>query len=142
MTNRSLFVRGVAIAALTAAACNGLKDLPLEPTELTRGLIVYEHANFLGYASHVTADISDLSKFKGPCEHEDSDGATFYDWNDCISSVKVAPGWTATLYRGTGFKDDSIVLTADAGNLQDFTQHDCPKTGLNDCVSSIRVRQQ
>ena len=142
MTNRSRVVRGVAIAALLAAGCHGLKDLPTAPEEFTSGVILYEDASFLGYASHVTSDIEDLRKFKGPCEHQDDDGVNFYDWNDCISSVKVAPGWTATLYRGTGFKDDSIVLTADAGNLQDFTQHDCPKTGLNDCVSSIRVRKQ
>ncbi len=142
MTNRSLVVRGVVIAALMGPGCTQLTDLPMAPSELTSGVIVYEHANFSGASAHVTGDIADLSKFNGPCAHDDDEGGTFYDWNDCISSVRVAAGWTATLYRATGYKDDSVVLTADAGNLQTFTQHDCPKTGLNDCVSSIRVRPQ
>ena len=142
MADRSLFVRGLAIATVMAASCTHPMELPMAPSELTSGVIVYEHANFVGNAAHVTSDISDLSKFKGPCAHDDGEGSTSYDWSDCISSVRVAPGWTATLYRGTKYKDDSVMLTADAGNLQEFKQHDCPKTGLNDCVSSIRVRPQ
>jgi hypothetical protein len=63
------------------------------------------------------------------------------DWNDCVSSVKVAPGWRATLYRGTNFDDDALEIDGDVPNLQ-LVNHDCPKDGLNDCVSSVRVRQQ
>jgi len=124
------------------AGCTHLMDLPTAPSEFTSGVIVYQHANFAGSSAHLTGDTPDLSKFNGPCAHDDGEGTTYYDWSDCISSVRVAPGWTATLYRGTNYKDDSVVLTGDAGNLQDFTQHDCPKTGLNDCVSSIRVRPE
>ena len=142
MTDRSLFVCGVAVATAMTVGCAHLMDLPTAPSEFTSGVVVYEHANFVGNSAHVTDDIPDLSKFNGPCAHDDGEGTTSYDWSDCISSVKVAPGWTATLYRGTNYKDDSVVLTADAGNLQDFKQHDCPKKGLNDCVTSIRVRPQ
>jgi hypothetical protein len=54
----------------------------------------------------------------------------------------VAPGWTATLYRGPNFKDDTLEINADEANLQLIRQHDCPKDGLNDCVSSVRVRRR
>ena len=120
------------------------KSLPTAPSELAAGIIVYEHANFLGASAHLTEDISDLRDFKGPCvEYETIAGTpSFSDvWNDCISSVRVAPGWSATLYRDTGYRDDSISITEDVANLQVVT-HNCPKGGLNDCVSSVRVRRQ
>jgi hypothetical protein len=117
------------------------QDLPLEPSGLTTGVVVYEHANFLGDSAHITEDIRDLRDFRGPCEHTDSDGYRYYNWNDCISSVRVAPGWRATLYRDDGYRDDAIEITSDHSNLQ-LVNHDCPKDGLNDCVSSIRVRRQ
>jgi hypothetical protein len=56
--------------------------------------------------------------------------------------VRVAPGWRATLYRDDGYRDDALEITSDTPNLQLITQHDCPKDGLNDCVTSIRVRRQ
>mgnify|MGYP002087987217 CR=1 FL=1 len=122
--------------------CQG--SLPTAPSELATGIVVYEHANFLGASAHITEDISDLKEFKGPCVESASVGnsVSFTDvWNDCISSVRVAPGWSATLYRGTGYGDDSVTTTTDLPNLQ-LVGHDCPASGLNDCVSSVRVRRQ
>jgi hypothetical protein len=132
-----------AIALSLAPGCQ--KSLPTEPSELTTGIIVYEHANFLGESAHITSDTDDLSDFKGPCEHTDTDSngvsSTSRDWNDYISSVRVAPGWRATLYRGAGYRDDSLDITADVPNLQ-LVAHDCEHDGLNDCVSSIRVSRR
>ena len=122
----------------------GPASLPAAPSELTTGIVVYEHANFQGAAAHITSDISDLRNMRGPCEHESGGPpptTTSYDWNDCISSVRVANGWSATLYRGTGYNDDSLEIVADVPNLQLVT-HDCSNDGLNDCVSSIRVRRR
>ena len=112
----------------------------MAPTSLTAGIILYEHANFLGNSAHLTADVHDLREFKGPCIH--GDDASSRDWNDCVSSVRVAPGWRATLFRSTDFHDDSLEITEDVANLQLVRQHDCDEGGLNDCVSSVRVRQQ
>ena len=119
---------------------------PTEPSEPTTGIIVYEHANFRGESAHITSDVDDLSDFIGPCEHEQKDsdflpGGVSYDWNDCISSVRVAPGWRTTLYRGTRYRDDSLDITADVANLV-LAPHDCDHGGLNDCVSSIRVSRR
>ncbi len=117
------------------------KDLPMAPSDFSTGIIVYEHANYLGNSAHIVGDIPDLRAFRGPCLHE-SDDDTVRDWNDCISSVRVAPGWRATLYRDPNYRDDSLDVTEDVPNLQLVRQHDCPKEGLNDCVSSVRVRRQ
>ena len=113
----------------------------MEPSDFSEGIIVYEHANYLGNSAHLTADTPDLRKFRGPCFHEGDDGGD-RDWNDCISSVRAAPGWGATFYRDPDYHDDSLDITDDVPNLQLIRQHDCPNDGLNDCVSSVRVRRQ
>ena len=112
----------------------------MAPTALTTGVILYEHANFLGNSAHLIADVSDLRGFRGPCIT--SDDTSSRDWNDCVSSVRVAPGWRATLYRDSNYRDDALEITEDVANLQLVREHDCDRGGLNDCVSSVRVRQQ
>jgi hypothetical protein len=114
-------------------------ELPMAPTPLTTGVILYEHANFLGNSAHLTVDVADLRDFRGPCIHNDENSTR--DWSDCASSVRVAPGWRATLYRGANYRDDALEITEDVPNLQLIREHDCDRGGLNDCVSSVRVRQ-
>ena len=131
-------VTAIALAAL-AYGCTP-SELPMAPTALTTGIILYEHANFLGNSAHLIADVADLREFRGPCIQ--GDDASSRDWNDCVSSVRVAPGWRATLYRGANYDDDALEITEDVANLQLVRQHDCDRGGLNDCVSSVRVRRQ
>jgi hypothetical protein len=108
--------------------------LPSAPSDLTTGIVVYEHANYLGQSAHITEDIDDLKEIdRGPCETEDGS-----DWNDCISSVRVAPGARATLYREPNFKGESLEVSADIANLQ-LVEGSCSHDGLNDCVTSIRI---
>ena len=126
--------------AVLAFGCNPM-ELPMAPTPFTSGIILYEHANFLGNSAHLTADVSDLRDFRGPCIKTGEDSST-RDWNDCVSSVRVAPGWRATLYRGANYHDDALDITEDVANLQLVREHDCEKGGLNDCVTSVRVRPQ
>jgi hypothetical protein len=131
----------VAISAATFVVACTETELPMAPSDFSTGIILYEHANFLGNSAHLTSDMPDLRDFRGPCVHPTDDGVD-RDWNDCISSVRVAPGWRATLYRAPDFRDDSLEVTEDVPNLQLIRQHDCPHDGLNDCVSSVRVRRQ
>lgn len=129
----------LAMAAL-APACE-TPELPFSPSSLDTGIVLFEHANFYGNSAHITGDIPDLSDFRGPCYHDDGQGGESRDWNDCASSVRVAPGWRATLYRDTGFDDDSLDITADVANFQ-LVAGDCPHDGMNDCISSVRVRRE
>src|SRR5215218_7661568 len=86
------------LAAL-APACDH-PELPMGPSPLTTGIILFEHANFLGNSAHITGDIPDLRSFKGPCVHDDGETVA-RDWNDCVSSVRIASGWRATIYKDT-----------------------------------------
>lgn len=108
--------------------------LPAAPSDLTTGIVVYEHANYLGESAHITEDLKDLKDIdRGPCKTEDAS-----NWNDCISSVRVAPGAAATLYRDENFKGESLAVGVDIPNLQ-LEKGSCSHDGLNDCVTSIRL---
>ena len=83
------------VVLLATAGCGSSPSLPAAPSELESGVVVYEDANYLGESAFVAQSIPDLSDFDGPCEHDTgtSDAPeTTYDWNDCISSIRVAPG--------------------------------------------------
>jgi hypothetical protein len=64
-------------------ACGGgdVPGLPTAPSELGTGVVLYEHANFLGASGHVTSDVPDLEGLYGPCRHSDATDGEYYDWN-------------------------------------------------------------
>jgi hypothetical protein len=138
LSRASGLVAVIALAAL-AHGCT-YTELPMAPTSLTAGIILYEHANFLGNSAHLTGDVPDLRDFRGPCF--EGDDASSRNWSDCASSVRVAPGWRATLYRDPHYDDDALEITEDVANLQLVRGHDCDESGMNDCISSVRVRQR
>lgn len=101
-----------------------------------------------GFLCATPSDVRNLTDCNGPCKHESttfSPTGSFtvptFDWNDCMSSLKVAPGWRATIYRDEDFKGQSLEVTGDVPNLQ-LVPGSCDRDGLNDCITSIRVRQQ
>ena len=144
MTNSQLAARRREIAALVFAfsilGCQ--KSLPTGPSDLMTGIVVYEHAHYVGESAHITNDVKDLKDFKGPCERFSSgfDGSSEVQrqWDDCVSSIRVAAGWRATLYRDDDFHGDRLDVAADVPNLR-FALGRCDKGGFNDCVTSIRV---
>ena len=114
---------------------------PLEtlgPTPPAEGITLYLHAGFAGTSQAINRDVGDLAQVEGPCTRgEEGERPT---WSDCVSSVHVVSGWTATLYRDREYKGNSVTLTADSPNLRELPG---PCDGsFNDCVSSIRVSRQ
>jgi hypothetical protein len=127
-------------AVVLASACK--KSLPSAPSEVASGVAIYEHANFLGGSALLTSSLADLKDFDGPCETvtttSSGTSTTIRNWDDCISSVRISPGWRATIYRDSNFRGQSLELSADAPNLQ-LVPGSCDHDGLNDCVTSIRI---
>jgi hypothetical protein len=138
-TRRVIAIIGLAIFA----SCQ--KSVPSAPSEFSPGvggIALYEHADYLGESAHIWTDVSDLRDLKGPCAGLGTCvpyGAcdTTFSWSDCISSVRVAPGWRATFYQDDDFRDDHLEVTQDIPNLE--ATHGCSSRGFNDCVTSIRV---
>jgi peptidase inhibitor family I36 len=134
---RRSFTPAVTLILASLLSLNGCGDkLPTAPSDLTSGIVIYQHANFIGPSAHVTADIPDLETVRGPCVGSDTSSDS---WDDCASSVRVAPGWRATLYEDPNYKG----WAADVGeeNAADFlrVRGPCSRDTFNDCASSVRV---
>jgi Peptidase inhibitor family I36 len=130
--------RTYALALLVGLSGCEMPELPMAPSDLTSGVSIYEHANYQGNSALLTTGYEDLSEFKGPCVHDDGQGSVTLDWNDCVSSIKVARGWRAIIYRDSDYDGQSAEIVADAPNLQ-LVAGTCSHDGLNDCVTSIKV---
>lgn len=128
----------IAIAVCSVAGCE--ETLPSGPSELTTGVTIYMHADYGGDSAHITQDIKHLRDFKGPCEFGGGgpDDDRRETWDDCISSIRVAPGWRAVVFRDGEFTGDRLEVTSDIPNLERVSGR-CDKGGFNDCVTSIRV---
>jgi hypothetical protein len=146
----SLIRIGGAAAAATglALAVSCTKPLlPTAPSELSAGVVIYGDANFGGKSAHIATHIANLFDYRDGCNERTSctsspyggsSCTTTYDWDDCISSIKVAAGWGATIYRDSDFHGESLEVKADVLNLQ-LVAGTCDHDGLNDCISSMRV---
>jgi hypothetical protein len=132
MTARQIITMGLVFLSV---GCQ--QSLPTAPSDLQTGIIVYEHAAFLGGAAHITTNVSDLKVYKGPCIEFDGEGSRTEAWDGCISSIRVAPGWYAHVYEHDDFDGDYIQVTEDVANLR-VAGPGC-SNGFNDCITSIRV---
>src|SRR4029450_6808579 len=122
------------VLALLIPACSESLEI-LGPTPAGEGITIYLHADYAGPSQAINRDLSDLEKVEGPCTHGgEGEKPT---WSDCMSSVRVEPGWSVTLYRDDDFKGRSVTLTADTPNLK-MLPGPCDGS-FNDCVSSMRV---
>ena len=131
-----LVTMGVLVAS-ALAACESVSSLA--PTPAGEGIVIFLHADFAGPAQALNVDVPDLGRVEGACS-SGGEGET-PSWSDCVSSVKVNAGWTATLYRDKDYKGASVTVSADTPSLRDL-RGPCDKDSFNDCVSSIRVRRQ
>ena len=134
----ALRVCAVILLPLLLAGCTGSDLVILGPTPADEGIVIFLHADFVGSSQALNVDVRDLTKVQGPCS-SGAEGET-PSWGKCVSSVRVLPGWSATLYRDEDFKGRSVTLTADTPNLKNLAG---PCDGsFNDCVTSIRVVRQ
>jgi len=129
----SVRVMSAAALAFLPCACGGPD--PLGPTALDQGVIVFMHSGFRGTSQQVGIDVSDLTKVQGPCGTDENESSR--TWNDCISSVRLLPGWSATLYGDSNFRGAAIEVTEDIADLA--SRAGSCSGSYDDCISSIRV---
>lgn len=130
------FLRVTCAAALALLPACGSRLQPLGPTAVDEGIVVYIHSGFRGSSQAIAADVANLGKVEGPCAKGDSESTTL-SWDDCISSIRVMPGWGVTVYQDREFKGATLELTADSLDLSALTGS-CSGS-YNDCISSLRV---
>lgn len=111
MTCAGAFRFAVAMAvAVWAAACQS----PVAPVPEGEGIVIYVDTNYAGEWERLNTHVKDLEFLDGPCQRTSADGEILPSWGDCISSVRVNPGWTATLYQHDSFKGQNFTLSTDA----------------------------
>jgi peptidase inhibitor family I36 len=128
----------VVVLSLCMAGCEDTSWIILGPTPTDQGIVIFIHADYTGSSQAMNVDVRDLTRAQGPC----SGGAEgeVPSWKDCVSSVRVLPGWTATLYDEKDYKGRSVTITSDAPDLRNLPG---PCDGnFNDCALSIRVAKQ
>ena len=128
---------GLAVALVCVSSC-GDEIRPLGPTPAGEGIVIYMHSDFSGPSQAMHLDAADLRKVEGAC----SSGAEgeVPTWSECVSSVKVTPGWVAVLYHKANYQGENVKLSSDTPNLQSL-RGPCKDT-FNDCAVSIRVIKQ
>ena len=127
-------VIGLALAGLPLLGACRIK-LPAEPSELTEGIVIFQDVGYTGASAHVTKDIADLQDYGGPCKRQELE---LGNWGVCISSIRVAPGWRATVYTEVAYSGQILNVVEDTPNMM-LVNGDCKEGGLNDCILSIRV---
>ncbi len=113
----------ITLATTWLAACSG----PTNPSGSLEGVTIFEHTNFDGIARTFGADERDFLALGGPC----------MTWDNCASSIRVQPGWSATIYEDPNFLGAALVITSDLPNLHNV-RGPCGDE-WDDCISSIRV---
>ena len=94
------------LVACMTAACLALGcDTTLPPAGpldalVPTGIYIYQDADYSGASAHVTEELNRLGDYSGGCLKTCTSYGTYScssDWSACLSSVKVAPGWRATI---------------------------------------------
>jgi hypothetical protein len=131
---RSGAIRAWLAAAVLGTACAAG---PTEPTApFGQGVSLYPDSLYRGKTVTIDGDVSDLSRLRGPCGGSDDEPSHF---EDCVSSLRIPPGWSATVFRDRKFGGASVTYTEDVPDL-DIVDGPC-RPGFNDCISSIRVQR-
>ena len=105
-----------------------------------RGVTVYEHPDFGGSSRTFDGNFNDFDDVTGPCRGFFDSSEMPGDWDNCVSSVRVASGWEAIVYEHDDYQGDSLVVTSDIRDLDDV-EGPCGDD-WDDCISSIRVNRQ
>lgn len=82
-------------------------DYKTDVTFNNSAAIVYEHADFSGRSLELRPAIYTV------------DYLTYFGFTDCISSIKLAPGYAITLYDDDWFTGKSVMLNSEVNDLSD-----------------------
>ena len=97
-------VRLVRVSVPLALGLSCQQTLPTAPSDLATGIVIYEFQDYQGESAHVIEDIPDLDNVDGPCNTSDDANTIDFDFDDCISSVQIAPGWGGASIRAPQFR--------------------------------------
>ncbi|MGH9321512.1 MAG: hypothetical protein ACRD21_06560 [Vicinamibacteria bacterium] len=112
-------------------------------TGATEGLTFFEHPDFEGNSITLAGGFSDFDDLRGPCNRTTNPvtGATGDgDWDNCISSVMVSPGWEGTASEHDDYQGETLAITQNITDLDDV-RGPCGDD-WDDCISSLQVSRR
>src|SRR3990170_3084807 len=120
------FLLKLAAAAILGTACAAGPTQPTAP--FGQGVSLYPDSLYRGKIVTIDGGVSDLSRLRGPRAGPDDEPSHF---EDCISSLRIPAGWSATLFRDRKFGGASVTYTEDVPDL-DVVAGPC-RPGFNHC---------
>jgi len=94
------------------------------------GVFIFKQEEFGGgNGSLLREDVSDLGDLPAACV-----GLT---WDNCISSILLSGGWSATLFELAGFEGDSLIVVT---SIEDLSNFGGAGFGWDNKTSSIKIR--
>jgi hypothetical protein len=126
---------------VTTLLIGGCGAGPTDPsaTKEQDGVTIYQHPRFKGISQVLRTDVEDLDDLTGGC-NDDGRYDFYSDFDDCISSIRIPPGWRVTVYEDPRYRGASATFTSDVPDLDDV-RGPCGDD-FDDCISSIRVSRQ
>ncbi len=132
ITHAGTIISTFALALVVLSSCDTITQDEETLDPLTAGVRIYESYDFGGVSLQLTGDVADLKDYGESCDGETD--SLFANWDDCVSSIRVAPGWKAVMYEDDDFKGDSLEVKSDVHDLGDYH--------MDNKVTSIQVRRQ
>jgi hypothetical protein len=123
---------------LLISGCGGSPTAP-SAADRENGVTIYQHPQFKGISRVLLTDVADLDDLSGGCNQDGQYDVTF-DFDDCVSSIGIPPGWRVTVYEDPRYRGASATFTSDVPDLDDV-RGPCGDD-FDDCISSIRVSRQ
>jgi len=102
------------------------------------GITIYADPRFKGPSYLLFTDVEDLDDVKAECFK--TSGFSSFNFDDCISSIRVPPGLKVTVCEDPHYRGASVTFTSDVADLDDV-RGPCGED-FDDCISSIRVSRQ
>jgi hypothetical protein len=121
------------LMAVLLNSCGGSQSAP---SNLQEGIVIYVDPKFEGPSLNLTTDAEDLDDIRGPCT-KGTVSLSGFNFDDCISSIRIVPGWSAIVYEDPKYRGASVTITSDVADL-DNIKGPCGDD-FDDCTSSIRV---
>lgn len=133
------------LALMVLAGCGSA--VPTEPAAPVQGVTIFARTNYDGPSQTLLEDVVDLKRLRDDPQPDADECAPKFlggpeQWTDCISSIRVAAGWQATVYAHDSFRGDSLIVTSDIPDLRQIQSLGCQLSGWDDCISSMRVSRQ
>ena len=130
--------RGLWAAIPALAVLSACGETPVQPAP-TAGVTVYQHDNYGGQQRNFVHDQESFFELVGPCGGIDPNAPR--TWGNCVTSIKIAEGWEATVYERDDYGGQSLPIVADIPDLR-LVGGPCRGGDWNDCITSIRVKEK